>query len=87
MTTQTIKVLVVEDNLLAKKVAEQLLVAEGCSVDVVDTGQKAIEKFKQNHYELVLMDIGLPDMSGNEVTQQMRDYEKMTKSPPSLFLA
>lgn len=72
------RVLLVEDSLIAQQVAKLILVNFANEIDMADTGNKAIELFKAGKYDLVLMDIGLPDMQGFEVTKILRNMEKET---------
>jgi two-component system aerobic respiration control sensor histidine kinase ArcB len=68
-------ILLVEDNAIAAKVATLLLTRLGASVKVAYTGKAAIEEATQKNYDLILLDIGLPDMSGIEVAQEIRTFE------------
>ena len=69
-------VLLVEDIELNIMVAKSVLEKLGCQVDVAMNGEKAIERFEQNHYDLVLLDIQLPDMTGFAIAQYFRqNYE------------
>lgn len=70
-----LKVLLVEDNLLAAKAAEALLRKNQISVEIADSGKEAIRLFKSKYYNFVLMDIGLPDIDGIQVTQMLRAFE------------
>jgi len=70
-----ISILLVEDNPLAQIVMKNLLLSKEYSVDVAGTGSEALEKFKQHLYQIVFMDINLPDFTGFEVTLRIRDYE------------
>jgi two-component system aerobic respiration control sensor histidine kinase ArcB len=83
---KVIRVLVVEDNPLAMKMAKTLFEFEGCQVDMAETGNKAVEKFAHNVYQLVIMDIGLPDMPGYEVTEKFRQYEQNHQQSPTVIL-
>jgi two-component system chemotaxis response regulator CheY len=68
-----IHVLIVEDTLIAQRVAEFQMVRQGCTVDIAADGAKALEKAGNTPYDLILMDIGLgqgPD--GFEVTKQIK---------------
>src|SRR3989339_977634 len=68
-----LKILLVEDDLLAQKVATSLLETDcGCEVEVAQTGKEAIKAAKLKNYHLILMDLGLPDMSGFEVAKKLR---------------
>ncbi len=66
------RVLVVEDNIAAGMAIKIALLNFNCSVDLAQNGQEALEKVKQGHYNLILMDIGLPDIGGLAVAQQIR---------------
>ncbi len=74
-TESTPRVLVVEDSTLAAKVARSLLIELGCSVDIAENGQTAITFIKSNDYDLIFMDVGLPDIDGYEVTRRIRLFE------------
>ncbi|MFT4058907.1 MAG: response regulator [Legionella sp.] len=69
------QVLVVEDNTIAQTVAKSILTQSGCHVDVAANGQEALNLWKQNEYDLIFMDIGLPDMDGYQVTHHIRVQE------------
>jgi two-component system aerobic respiration control sensor histidine kinase ArcB len=72
---QVRRILVVEDNFIAQTVAKSMLAKFDCQVDIAEDGNQAIRMWKQNHYDLIFMDIGLPDMEGYEVTHQIRVQE------------
>jgi PAS domain S-box-containing protein len=72
------RILLVEDNPMAQKVATMLLQALNCQVDLAECGQKAIDQFEAGKYNLVFMDIGLPDIKGYSVSKQLRDMEEGT---------
>ena len=74
-------VLVVEDNALASRMACEVLQDNECASDLAENGQDAIQKAKENQYDLILMDIGLPDMDGLEVARQIRQQETGEKTP------
>lgn len=68
------KVLLVEDLPLAAKIAKYILVALGCEVDWAANAEDALNKAYHERYVLILMDIGLPDCTGLEVTQKIRAH-------------
>lgn len=70
------RILVVEDDTLSQKVTKLMLEDLGCQVDIADTGNKALQLLETNTYHLVLMDIGLPDISGLEVTSKFRHRDR-----------
>lgn len=70
------KILLAEDNLVNQKVASMVITRLGHSVDVAGNGLEALDKFKQNQYDLILMDIMMPEMDGLEATMAIREIEK-----------
>ena len=73
---KSLTILLVEDNLINQKLAAKILEKAGHSVIVANTGNKAIQLFKQISFDVVLMDIMMPEMSGEETTAEIRSYEK-----------
>ena len=72
------KVLMVEDLKIAQKVAKLILSNDlGCAVDIAETGAQALELANKNSYDLIFMDLGLPDIDGLTVTETIRknDYQ------------
>ena len=70
-----LNILLVEDIELNVMVAKALLEKLGQTVDVAMTGQEAIDKARSNHYDLILLDIQLPDMTGFDVANTLRDED------------
>lgn len=68
-------ILVVEDNPIAATVIKMILEKLGCQVELVDDGDKAVKSFKENHYDGICMDIGLPTISGVEACIAIREHE------------
>jgi len=66
----------VEDNLLNQKFAMITMTREGHQVDVAVNGEIALEKFRQKHYDLILMDIAMPVMDGMKATRLIREMEQ-----------
>lgn len=68
------KALLVEDNFINQK-AQQLILEDLTSrVDVANNAREAFKLFEQYHYDLALIDIGLPDVSGIEVARLFRTH-------------
>ncbi len=65
-------VLIVEDQHIAAQVAKSILEGLHCAVDIASTGQEALQKANERIYDLIFMDVGLPDMDGCRVAKQMR---------------
>jgi DNA-binding response OmpR family regulator len=69
----TRKILVVDDdNELRGALKEQLALHEEFEAEAVETAQAALQQAKSGHYDLVLMDVGLPDMDGREAVRILR---------------
>ncbi len=66
-------VLLVEDHPLIAHTHQYYLRQTGCTTDIAATGQSALDQAAQKHYDLIFMDVGLPDKSGIEVTQELRE--------------
>ncbi|GAA4300616.1 PAS domain S-box protein [Nibribacter koreensis] len=65
-------VLLVDDNQINQKVAIKLLERLGCTPDVASNGFEAIEKATQNTYEIIFMDIQMPEMDGVTATKELK---------------
>ncbi len=72
-------ILLAEDNLINQKVAIYHLQRLGHYIDVASDGEEAIEKFKNNKYDIILMDIFMPKLDGIQATRQIRQLEIMNK--------
>ncbi len=73
------RILVVDDDETIIKTFKAILDDEGYVVDVVATGSEAVLKSEQNAYNIVLLDIRLPDMEGVELLELMRDTVPRTR--------
>lgn len=70
------KVLLVEDNLINVMVGKQILEKEKLQVDVANNGAIAVEKLKENNYDVVLMDLQMPVMDGYTAAIEIRKFNK-----------
>ena len=69
-------VLVVEDNLVNQEIARFVFEEKGAVVTCADNGDDALNKFKNNKYDLIVMDIMMPIMGGYEATRRIRAIDK-----------
>ena len=74
-------ILLVEDIELNVMVAKALLEKMGQKVDVAMTGQEAIDKARANQYDLILLDIQLPDMNGFDVASTLHEEDLVMQTP------
>ncbi|MBF0294797.1 MAG: response regulator [Magnetococcales bacterium] len=68
-------ILVVDDNPINRQVAGSLLKMAGHAVTTAQKGEEALATWENGSFDLILMDVNLPDMSGCEVTRRLRDLE------------
>ena len=70
------RVLLAEDNIVNQKVATSLLEKHNFIVSVANNGQEAINLFKQNPFDIVLMDFQMPVKDGFEATKDINIYQQ-----------
>ena len=80
------KVLVVDDEKLIVKGIRFNLEQDGMEVDCAYDGEEAVEKAKENKYDIILLDLMLPKMDGLEVCQQIRPEIANNTEITTLFL-
>jgi PAS domain S-box-containing protein len=78
----SIHILLAEDDPVNRKLAATVLERAGFPVDAVDNGQKAIQTLKGKNYDLILMDVQMPEMNGFEATKAIRQMGKKGKHIP-----
>jgi CheY-like chemotaxis protein len=76
-----LRVLIAEDNLVNVLLANRLLEKWNCKTDVASNGLIAVEKVGMNEYDLILMDIQMPEMDGITAAAEIRKREKTGRIP------
>lgn len=71
-----INVLLVEDNEINQLLAKLVLTRAGCKVTIADNGLRAVEKLKEGKFDIILMDIQMPEMDGYQATKVIRNELK-----------
>ena len=81
-----IRILLAEDNAINALLTRTLLEAEGHSVDTVEDGVLAVEAMKTASYDLIFMDMRMPNMDGLEATRKIRTLSNVGRSLPIIAL-
>ncbi|MEM7333315.1 MAG: response regulator [Chloroflexota bacterium] len=76
-----LKIILVEDNMINKKVAERMLERLGYKIDHATNGQIGLDLILENDYDVVLMDIQMPIMDGITATKKIRQQNEKIKQP------
>jgi len=79
VTSEKPNILIVDDDEFLTETFKVILETVGYQVDIAATGMQAIHKTKDKTYDLVILDIKLPDINGDEVARIMRKQGKKTK--------
>jgi two-component system, sensor histidine kinase and response regulator len=74
-SSRSLRILLAEDNLVNQKVAMTMLNKMGHRITLATNGREAVERWRSSEFDLVLMDVQMPEMTGLEATMQIRQEE------------
>lgn len=72
----SLKILVVDDDPLGRRLMHLILSREGHSVELAGNGLEAVEAVKQKQFDIVFMDLHMPEMDGMQASREIRGWEK-----------
>lgn len=81
-----LRILLAEDNLTNQRLVQIILERIGYNADLVENGLMALEKVKQQNYDVIFMDIQMPEMDGLEATRQIHNLLPADKCPRIIAL-
>jgi signal transduction histidine kinase/DNA-binding response OmpR family regulator len=76
-SSQSLRILLAEDNLVNQKVAMGMLAKMGHRITLATNGLEAVEQWRQSEFDLILMDVQMPEMNGLLATRQIRREEAL----------
>jgi len=82
-----LRILLVEDSEDNRFLIQRYLRNTSCRLDLAENGKVAVDKFKANEYDLVLMDLQMPFLDGFEATRMIRDWERSRQLRPTPIVA
>ena len=75
------RILVVDDDELVRLALEELLMPEGYEIHTASSGREALDKIKENIYDLLMLDIIMPEMDGIELCRKIREKDDYSEVP------
>jgi CheY-like chemotaxis protein len=81
------RVLVVEDNKVNQIIAQKFLKQWEINITIAENGKEALKKLENDHFELILMDLQMPEMDGYETTQRIRKSNSPYQNIPIIALS
>src|SRR5665213_217409 len=81
-----VKILIVEDEMPVALLMEILLTRAGCEVKVAPTGKEGMELAQDNKFDLIMLDVDLPDTSGFEICSELKQRH-ISRPTPIVFIS
>lgn len=69
------RVLIIEDEIVTAEAVKEALALDDISADIASDGESGLEKLKSNNYDLILLDLKMPGLSGDEVLSEIRKQD------------
>jgi len=77
----TKRILVVDDDEMVLMALDELLKPEGYDVQTVGSGKEALQKLEQGAFDLIMLDVIMPEMDGFDLCKRIREKEKFRETP------
>jgi two-component system, sensor histidine kinase RpfC len=81
-----VRILVAEDNGTSQQIIEKILMHGNHQVDLVENGEQALDKLEENNYDLLILDMNMPQMGGLEVVKVHRALSRQPMDTPVIIL-
>ncbi len=81
-----LQILLAEDNKLNQLMIKKVVEDFGFALDIVGTGKEAVDKLAKQHYDLILMDVHMPDMDGYTATKYIRENMGVKSNIPIIVV-
>ena len=80
------KILIAEDSSVIQNLAKKILVQQGFGITTVKNGRQVIETISNEHFDLIFMDINMPEMDGMECTRKIRSMDDENSGIPIIAI-